>query len=673
MVKLTKFSLSVVAAFWASQLAADEAVNSVNLDTVQVTSSVSNSEIDSYKVSVRNASLIRDILRDVPGVYISGTNGLNQKVYMRGINDRGVNLTIDGARQKGNAFHHAADLYIDADIIKAVDIGLGVHSVVGTSGALGGTMAFKTADASDLLEFDQNFGGKIKAGFASNNEEWQQSLTLAGQYEGLEALAYVGHRGYKQGEAGNHVQTSTDKSGSKIGGEGDDLNYLFKFGMNFTDYAKLTLSAEHMEIKGDYGMRAEWPSLGELVDTKYYRNTYTANFTLNPNDYVDLTWNAYTTNHRATSTVDAGVKTAGTKLINKTKVGDEGGFNQTFVYGAEFYRSASYNKKASHVPDDVAKSFSVFLEDQIRYGGFTFTPGIRFDHYTLDTMGGASGAAGRAHYSWNEWSPAVLADYQFDFGLGFYASYAKVFRGPDPIEAIRLSDDNVLFTTTNGELDPETGDAYEIGARYQTQISDNQSLSLTGAFFYNDYDNLIVEMASAGVIDVQRQNGGRATVKGVEAAVRYAVGNLSLQASYSRARTSYKDKDANAGYGGVLAYSDAGDKYTFNAEYVFAGIDTLIGYNLIAYDRIKAKNGSGSEFTKPGYAVSDIYATWAPSSERLEGLEVNVGVYNIFDKAYWSHSQRSAGGVTCRRGQCSPGSIDWEPGRNIKASVSYKF
>lgn len=654
----------------AADDADEKSKDAQDLGKISVTSDSGKTQVDATKVNVRNAAMIKDIMRDIPGVYVGGTNGLNQKMYIRGINDRGLNITIDGARQKGNAFHHDADLYLDADIIKSVDVGLGVNSVVGNSGALGGSVAFKTVDASDLLEDGEVFGGKIKGGYASNNKEWQQSLSLYGRaFDSLDLLGYVGHRGYKRGK---------DGKGDDIGGKGDDTNYLFKVGYDFADYARISLGTEHFQTKGDYPLRAEWPSLGNLVDTKFIRDTYTANFTLNPNDFVDLDANAYYTDHRVESAVNAGVKTYGSKIINKTRF-DTGAVNHTLVYGLEYYIAESYNKKAKNVPNDKAKSLSLFLEDQLRFGGFTLTPGLRYDRYELDTLGGAAGVAGRANYSWSEWSPALNLDYQFESGFGLYGSYAKVFRGPDPIESIRLSDSNVLNTVTNGDLKPETGDAYEAGARYEREFDDDQKLSLFAKYFYNDYDNLIIEMARAGRVEVQRQNGGRATVKGAEIAARYQIGNLGLGASYSRARTSYKDKKANSGYGGVLAYSDAGDKYTFNAEYMIAPIDTLIGYSLIAFSKIDTKNGSGTSYKKPGYAVSDLYATWAPDGGKYKGLELNFGVYNLFDKAYWSHSQRSAGSMSCPRGRrcpptpLSPGLIDWEPGRNIKLSASYKF
>ena len=175
---MKKLSVCLCAQIYAlSTLYADEKMaqnpQSVSLEPIAVVATSGENLVDALKINVRNATLIKDIMRDIPGVYIGGTNGLNQKIYIRGVNERGLNITIDGARQRGNAFHHDGDLYLDADIIKSVDVGLGVNSIVGAAGALGGSVAFKTVDASDLLEDGENFGGKIKGGYASNNQEWQ--------------------------------------------------------------------------------------------------------------------------------------------------------------------------------------------------------------------------------------------------------------------------------------------------------------------------------------------------------------------------------------------------------------------------------------------------------------------------------------------------------------------
>ncbi len=65
--------------------------------------------------------------------------------------------------------------------------------------------------------------------------------------------------------------------------------------------------------------------------------------------------------------------------------------------------------------------------------------------------------------------------------------------------------------------------------------------------------------------------------------------------------------------------------------------------------------------------TNDLYVTYAPDSGRFNGLEINAGAYNLFDKAYASHSQRSADFTG------DSNAIDWEPGRNFKLSVAYKF
>ena len=118
----------------------------------------------------------------------------------------------------------------------------------------------------------------------------------------------------------------------------------------------------------------------------------------------------------------------------------------------------------------------------------------------------------------------------------------------------------------------------------------------------------------------------------------------------------------------VIGYRDQGDKYTFNAEYAFSRIDTLIGYNLIYFaSKNTISAGDNKNVKMPSYAVSDIYATYAPSSGKFKGLEINAGIYNLFNKAYTSQSLR----IATYTGNSN--TIDWEPGRNFKVNVSYKF
>ena len=308
------FKLSLAASVAVCANAAGESV----LSGVEVTSSSGGYGVDDIKISTRNAGLAKDVMRDIPGVYVGGTNGMNQKIYMRGVSDRGLNITIDGAKQNGNTFHHNADLLIDPDLIKAIDVEVGSRSVVNGSGALGGSVAFKTVDARDLLESGEKIGAKIKTGYASNNSEFSQGLMLfTAPVEGLDFIAAINHKGYDYGKSGNKRQ---------IGGDGNDLSCLLKLGYSFLDAHRISISREHNEFKGMYPMRAEFGSwyTGRFpVDNrKYERDTTTLKYEYKPSDLLNLEVTAYNTEHKKDDPVlkILGVKTNGINAKAKSVV-----------------------------------------------------------------------------------------------------------------------------------------------------------------------------------------------------------------------------------------------------------------------------------------------------------------------------------------------------------------
>ncbi|WP_149718407.1 TonB-dependent receptor domain-containing protein [Campylobacter concisus] len=665
------FKLSLVASVAVCANAAGESV----LSGVEVTSSSGGYGVDDIKISTRNAGLAKDVMRDIPGVYVGGTNGMNQKIYMRGVSDRGLNITIDGAKQNGNTFHHNADLLIDPDLIKAIDVEVGSRSVVNGSGALGGSVAFKTVDARDLLESGEKIGAKIKTGYASNNSEFSQGLMLfTAPVEGLDFIAAINHKGYDYGKSGN---------GNKIGGDGNDLSYLLKLGYSFLDAHRISISREHNEFKGLYPMRAEfgsWYSDSNAVDNrKYERDTTTLKYEYKPSNLLNLEVTAYNTEHKKDDPLlkILGVETNGINAKAKSIV-ESGALTQTFRYGAEFYQSKNFNKPDNHYPEKV-NNYSIYAEDALNFSSLTITPGIRYTHHELKSYDGRAGNVKSYTYKFSEFTPALALDYEIIKGLHAFASYARVFRGPDVMESMYASGSSrgrALNWKANKDLKATTGNSYETGLKYHGDINEASSYSLSAKYFMTKYKNLIVDNNAAAVAGGNRTlvriNAGGADISGVELLARLNLDALSLAASYTHQSVKYKNRVAkpNGGYyaSNVIGYRDQGDKYTFNAEYAFSRIDTLIGYNLIYFaskNTVSANNDNSAKI--PSYAVSDIYATYAPSSGKFKGLEINAGIYNLFNKAYASQSQRMADYTG------NQNYIDWEPGRNFKVNVSYKF
>ena len=656
--------------FVAALAIGSNAAENVTLTGVEVTGTGGGANtIDEVKITTRNATLLKDVMRDIPGVYVGGTNGMNQKIYMRGVSDRGLNITIDGAKQNGNTFHHNADLLIDPDLIKAVEVEVGAKSVVNGSGALGGSVAFKTVDAKDLLEDGEVVGAKIRTGYASNNEEFSQGLMLfATPVDGLDFLAALNHKGYDYGKSGNDKQ---------MGGDGNDLSYLFKIGYSFLDYHRVSLSTEHTQYKGMYPARAEfgsWHTINNAPQNrKYERDTNTINYSFNPSDLLKLEISAYYTKHQRIGSPDSrprfssdttlGVKTIGGNVKATTKV-DTGDFYHALRYGLEYYQSKNYNKNTG--ANEKIYDYSAYIENALKYGDLTVTPGIRFTKHTLKSFNGRPSDGNEYSKSFNAVTPALAIDYNIGYGITAFANYAKLFRGPDVMESLFMSRGNTYRNYDN--LKKTTGNAYEIGGKYKTEFNQNSSLSFIAKYFKTEYKNLIVDNESISNV-YTRMNAGDATIDGVELFTRLNIENLSLGAGYTHQNVKYKNRVGKPGGGyytsNIIGYRDQGDKYTFNAEYSINSLDTLIGYNLIYFastDTISA--GDDKSINLPSYAVSDIYLTYAPSSGKFKGLEVNAGIYNLFDKAYVSQSQRRFDDEK---------TYDWEPGRNLKLNVSYKF
>jgi len=520
-----------------------------------------------------------------------------------------------------------------------------------------------------LLDDGEIIGAKIKTGYASNNSEFSQGLMLfTTPVEGLDFIAAINHKGYDYGKSGNK---------RKIGGDGNDLSYLLKLGYSFLDAHRISISREHNEFKGIYPLKAEFGSdhSGDKP-RKYERDTTTLKYEYKPSDLLNLDVTAYNTKHQRVDGSKWGVETNGINAKAKSVV-ESGSLTQTFRYGAEFYQSKNFNKPDNHYPEK-ANNYSIYAEDALNFSSLTVTPGLRYTRHELKSYDGRAGNVKSYTYKFDEFTPALALDYKILKGLHAFASYARVFRGPDVIESMMASGNSrgsALSWAANKDLKATTGNSYETGVRYQGEISETSSYSLSAKYFMTKYKNLIVDNnAAGGRVNpiLVRINAGGADISGVELLARLNLDALSLAASYTHQKVKYKDRvaKANGSYytSNIIGYRDQGDKYTFNAEYAFSRIDTLIGYNLIYFaSKNTVSAGDDKNVKIPSYAVSDIYATYAPSSGKFKGLEINAGIYNLFNKAYASQSQRMADYTG------NQNTIDWEPGRNFKVNISYKF
>ncbi len=675
--RLSVLSIAIAAVLISQAANANEAdaMPSTTLQTITVTANSSVREkvqedsvyIDDYTPAAQ-ASHLSDFLEVIPGVTVGGTSTVNQRVRVRGLDDTNLKVTIDGARQEGTLFYHMGDITIDPDLLKQAEVAVGNNSVTLGNDALGGAVAFTTVDAADLLKPGQKIGAKLKTAYASNNDELLTAATVYGApTDNIDLLAYYGKRDTSSGEDGNGRELFEDSKSENI---------LLKAGAYVGDDHHFGASFSRTEKDGIFPFRPDFPGRSDApIPQQVKRDTYGLDYTYNPaSQWIDVDTNVYQTETRILRDGDyltkpgfdfnAQVKTTGAKVQN-TSIIDTNVGTHKLIAGVEHYKKESelerdFIKKGS----DNAKNTSIYLEDQWTNGKLTLTPGVRYDRYESPEFV----SAGKTY---DNVVGALAASYEIAPLTQVFASYTQLFNGPDLSQAIFNSDGDKTYV--NNDLKAEEGANAEIGIvntlRDLTVAGD--ALQLSAKYFETDIENFIEFVRSGGTrvgLDCTTgQSGGACqgavnsdedfTIKGVELAADYKVDNFSMGLSYARAR-SKGDKTGNSIPSVTGSSSNSGDKFMVNLNYEPSDIVGL-GWRSTYVTSIT----DNKQNTKPNYDVHDIYMNYAP--RQLDGVTATLGVYNLFDEAYASHSSRL--------NTLDDAATDFESGRNIKASLSYQF
>ena len=681
--QLTVLSVAVSAILCSQLAVAATDVPSTTLQTITVTANSSVREkvqedgvdVEDY-TPAQQASHLSDFLNVVPGVTIGGTSSVNQRIRIRGLEDSNLKVTIDGARQEGKLFYHMGDITIDPDLLKQADVAVGNNSVTLGNDALGGAVAFKTVDAADLLKPGQKIGAKLKAGYASNNDELLTSATVFGApSDNVDLLAYYGKRDTSSGE---------DGEGRELFEDSESESFLLKAGAYVGNDHHVGASFSRTEKEGIFPFRPDFPSLPNdggpnVIPQKVKRDTYTLDYKFNPaSSLVDVDTTVYQTETQilrdnGVENVsgydwDAKVKTTGAKIEN-TSVIDATSGRHKLIAGLEHYKKQSdfYTAKdrSTKLPasgEDSAKNTSVYLEDQWQMGKFSLTPGVRYDRYEAPDFV----AAGKTY---DNVVGALAASYEIAPSTQVFASYTQLFNGPDLSQSIFNRDG--VGTVVNNDLKAEEGDNTEVGivTTLRDLTTANDSLQLSGKYFETNIENYIEFIRSGLACAENPEKGCQGAInkdedykiKGVELAADYKMNNFSMGLSYAHARSKGKDTGKTI-YSQTGTGSDTGDKYMVNLAYQPTDT-TELGWRSTYVAAVTLDTAEKGEFTKPSYDVHDIFMSYLPA--QVEGLKATVGVYNIFDETYASHASRFD--------PLKDNSTDFEPGRNIKASLTYQF
>ena len=161
-----------------------------------------------------------EMLEEEAGVYsMFSEQDPALSVNIRGMQDYGrVNMMIDGARQNFQVSGHQqrnGQMYIDPELLAAVEIEKGPGSGVHGAGAIGGTANFRTIEPRDILLPDRDRGVRARAttglGEYANGTDFIGSLAAAYRDETVDALLAHSQQHLDEYEPGTEGSLGTDR------------------------------------------------------------------------------------------------------------------------------------------------------------------------------------------------------------------------------------------------------------------------------------------------------------------------------------------------------------------------------------------------------------------------------------------------------------------------------
>jgi len=713
-------------------------------DVSQVPSTVSVQTRE--QLDRQNVNNIQELVRYEPGVSVGGTgqrSGLNG-YNIRGIDGERVLTQVDGVSIPDSFFYgpyaQTQRNYVDPEIVKRVEILRGPASVLYGSNAIGGAVSYYTLDPDDIIKPGKDVGARLKTGYSSADESWLTSATVAGRTGDFDGLLHLSQRnGHETESYGSHGGTGLSRTEANP----EDVrttNVLAKLGWNYADDARLGLTYERYKDDRDqnilsavggpftngtglgmyrsrtgndtvtrerFGINHEFGLDSLLADHIKWSLNYQVAKTDQSTEEVYFPFNRTVLRTRDTTYKDRQwvfdaqldkafsigatdhLLTYGTTLKHEKVTGSRSGTGTCLAVGGTCraigqVSTSDAQALVSDFPDPTVNTYSLFVQDEIRWNNWTFMPGARYDYtrmepkFTEEFLRGIQGS-GTAPSSlddsdkkWHRVSPKFGLTYAFNDNYTWYGQYAEGFRTPTAKSMYGRFDNPTLGYSVQGNpgLEPEKSKSYETGLRGNFDAG-----NFDVAVFYNKYRDFIDEDAvqSANLeTTFQANNIKHATIKGAEIKGRLNLDHFGApQGLYTQGSIAYahgRNDDNGQPLNSVNPLTGV-----FGLGYEQPNYGGLLSWTLVKRKtRVDdttffAPDGQSSQFRTPGYGVLDLSGFYKVTDD----VTVNAGLYNLTDKKYWQWDSVRGYDGQGEAGVTQPANLDrlTMPGRNFAVNV----
>ena len=630
------------------------------------------------------ATSMADMLRYSPGIDFegAGTRFGTEGINLRGVGGNRVALLVDGVplgdQFDVGSFSNATRDFVNAGFIHQAEILHGPASAIYGSAAIGGVVAMRSPDPTDLSH-DGQLGGNLTTVWRGDDSSLHATALQSVLSGNIGALLGISVRdGSELDAAGTNENldtrnykrrsallkfVATDARGDtwRFGYFGQDstvlssLNSMLGSGrfrsttaLNGDDAARMDM------LLGEYQFAAGTSWIDDGVIRAYFSDTDVHQQTLDERGLAarpvsidrlfDFAQTIKGVELNLQKSIIAGVAAHqlgfGIELRERRteeyrdalETGLQDGLQTNVLLGEVF--------PLRDFPISDSTELGVYVEDTVSVGQWSIVGGLRADRYELDPVNDPIYAADYPFatpvaLSESEISPKLGIVYQPRESLDIYLQYSHGFRAP-PYEDANIGLELPVFNVRaipNPDLKSETSDGIDVGIRWR---ADSASLFLSA--FHTRYDDFIESKVRLGAdpdsgrILFQSQNLSEATIEGIEAGGTLAferdAGTLAVDWSLYWARGENRDN-------GQPLNSVGPPQAVIGIDWAPAGGHWHARLRSTITDGWSERDETRGElFSPPGHAVFDLYLT------RHFGKRVTVraGVTNLTDRTYWTWS-----------------------------------
>ena len=607
------------------------APSSVVLDAVVVAAErePGNFILDAADIERTNAVDLSQLFANLSTLAVGGGAPHAQKIYVRGFEDVLLNVTIDGAPQAGELYHHQGRLQLEPEFIKSIQLDAGAGAATAGAGALTGALSVTTKDAFDLLEPGQRFGVSTRASVSVNGDNaWQGVGSVYGKLTDNVGLVI----GFSR-QSGDDYDDGHGDLVTPTGFE-HERGYA-KLNGRFGNHAA-SLAYERVHDTGTYYERPNFVNFTGtyiLSDHEVNRETVTYNHRFNPaNELIDARATVFWTandfeNHRNTTGALYGAgdfKSIGLDLRNTSQWE-----HHAATYGIEYRSDDAFGRQQATPPpfwgfsEQNASVLGLYAQDNWKVSPtVTLSAGLRFDSYEHDVDRGVGAGVSNSD---SGFSPNASLEWEALPGLTLRASYAQAFRGITIREAFFSG-----LYIHDGGLDAEKADNLEFGFSYE-----KNGFFLRGTLYRQKIENYINAVYVGTPVWGYWRNTGDAEVEGYEAEIGHRWRTVNLSLGVWEADNSFN--------GVALTDADLGLGTSIGRTWI-ARLDwfatTHSGFGVRARHVEAEPNAiAPSAPDKPAYTTVDLHAHWRPFDNRR--LTLSLSINNVFDEFYYDHATYS--------------------------------